>query len=140
MWCEIFACGKHPGQGMTWTIFCLLLTTFPHQNINIQITEKNQNSEFQFNWFQRISKRVFPKLCPSKSLTFKEREVLLCNFHSKLQEKIISSRIKEWRPWAKWPLEESSVSQEGHWLCIHVLLSHWLGAAHRKWGSITNMQ
>lgn len=133
MWCEILACGKHLGQEMTYTIFCLLVSTFPPQNIAYSLKSKSKL------WIpiQLISKRIFPKFCPRISLTVKEWEFLLCKFHSKLQKEKSSNMIKRRSPWAKWPLEASSVSQEGHWLCFPALLRCWLGAAHRKHGSIT---
>lgn len=84
MVCEILACGNNSERGNDLGFFCLLVTTFLHWNINIHLTNrKTLNSKMiNFKEFQRL----FPKLCPSTSLTFKAAEVF-CDFLSKLQRK-----------------------------------------------------
>lgn len=124
-----------PGAEMTYTIFCLLVSTFPPQNIAYSLKSKSKlwipipliSKDFKENFspkFLRIS------------LTVKRMRISPLQIYSKLTKEKSSNIIKEGVLEQMALRGASSVSQEGHWLCFPALLSCWLGAAHRKHGSM----
>lgn len=139
MWCDIFAWGKDPGQDDLHHLLspCEHLST-PKHNIQLKIKTLNSNS-VDFKGFQREfspnSAQEYHQLSKNENFSF---AIFTANYKGK--KTTIELKMESLSQMATRGILCPPRKDTDHWLCFPARLSCWLGAAHRKHGSITAMQ